>query len=39
MVQLYTVEVQSPHPPGGGGLGLMIAGYVLLAYPILVKSN
>ena len=38
MVQLYTVEVQSP-PPRGGGLGLMIAGYVLLAYPILVKSN
>ena len=37
MVQLYTVEVQSPPP--GGGLGLMIAGYVLLAYPILVKSN
>ena len=41
MDQLYTVEVKIS-PPGagrGGVLGLMFAGYVPLAYPILVKSN
>ena len=41
MDQLYTVEVKiSPRGAGGGAvLGLKFAGYVPLAYPILVKSN
>ena len=41
MNQRYTVEVKIfPQGEGGGGvLGLMFAGYVPLAYPILVKSN
>ena len=38
MAQFDTVEVNIPPPPRGV-LGLMIAGYVPLAYPILVKSN
>ena len=37
MDQLYTVEVKIS--PLRGVLGLMFAGYVPLAYPILVKSN
>ena len=41
MDQLYTVEAKIfPQEEGGGGvLGLMFAGYVPVAYPILVKSN
>ena len=40
MNQLYPVEVKIfPQGEGGGVLGLMFAGYVPLAYPILVNSN
>ena len=40
MDQLYTVEAKIfPQEEGGGVLGLMFAGYVPVAYPILVKSN
>ena len=39
MDQLYTVEVKIFPRGEGGVLGLMFAGYVPLAYPILVKSN
>ena len=38
MDQLYTVEVKI-FPQEEGVLGLIFAGYVPLAYPILVKSN
>ena len=36
MDQLYTVEVKIFQGGGGGVLGLMFAGYVLLAYAIIV---